>query len=228
MPAQMTADDMYRIENYILNKNQSGNLTPQQFNLINNQAQFDYLNFLLGDLRKYVPGRPISPVEWGQSARIRQALTPFIQPPTTLTVDGTTGLTPYPPDYEMWDAMYWGIYKQRVKFIQQGRLDSHLNSTINPIQRNPVFLSVYEGFQLYPISIGTTQLSYIRTPAQITWGYTNDIYGRPIYSAATSVDPQWQREDCLNIIARALKMIGVNLQAPDVSRYANEITNIGQ
>lgn len=224
MPASMTVDEMYRIEQFILNKNQNGTLPPSQFNLINTQAQYDHLQWLIGDIKKYLPGRPIPPVAWGQTAKIRQSLTPFIQPPTTLNIDGITGLTPYPPDYEMWDTMYWGIYKQRVKFIQQGRLDSHLNSAISPVSRNPVFLSIYTGFQLYPTSIGTTQLSYIRSPRAIIWGYTNDIYNRPIYNPATSSDPEWEREDCMEIIARALRMVGVNLQSAAVSQYAKEIT----
>lgn len=227
MPASLSADEMYKIEQLILNKNQNGYFPPEQFDIVNNQAQYDYLNTLLGDFRKYQVGRPIPPVAWGQTAKIRQSLTPFVQPPTTLTVNGTTGLAAYPPDYEMWDAMYWGIYKQPVKFIQQGRLASHLNSSINPISRNPAFLSIYTGFQIYPTNIGTTDLSYIRTPRNIHWGSDPDIYGRKIYNAATSSDPEWDRVDCIQIIVRAMRMMGVNLQAPEVNQYAEQIKNVG-
>lgn len=228
MPAEMTVDELYKIEQLIINNNQNGNLTPDRFNLINEQAQYDYMEFLLGDFRKYTPGRPIPPVAWGMTGRIRQSLTPFIQPPTTLNVDPITGLTSYPPEYQMWDAMYWGIYKERVKFIQQGRLASHLNSRINPVSRNPVFLSVYRGFQIYPTNIGTTQISYIRTPRPIRWSYTLDVNGRPVYNAATSSNPEWNREDMLQIIVRAMRMMGVNLQAAQVSQYAEQVKNNGQ
>lgn len=228
MPAEISVDEMFRIEKLIINSNQNGNLTPDKFNLINEQAQYDLLEYLLGDLRRYQHGRPIPPVAWGMTARVRESLTPFIQPPTTLTVDGSTGIALWPPNYEMWDAMYWGIYKQRVKFIQQGRLDSHVNSAISPVSRNPVFLSVYRGFQVYPIDIGTTQLSYIRTPRAIRWGYTNDIYNRQVYNPLTSSQPQWNREDILQIIVRAMRMMGVNLQAVQVSQYADQIKNQGQ
>lgn len=228
MPAVLSVNEMYLIEKFILNKNQNGNLTPDMFNIINNQAQYDYLEFLLGDFRKYMNGRPIPPVAWGMTARIRESLTPFIQPPTTLTVNSSTGLVDNPPDYEMWDAMYWGIYKKRVKFIQQGRLDSHINSTINPVSRNPVFLSVYQGFQVYPVNIGTTQLSYIRSPREIRWGSTPDIYGRKVYNSATSQNPEWQRMDLMEVMARALRMVGVNLQAAQVSQYADQIKATGQ
>lgn len=228
MAAEITVDEMYKIERLIINNNQNGNLTPEKFNLTNGQAQFDYMEYLLGDFRRYTMGRPIPPVAWGMTARIRQSLTPFIQPPTTLTVDPITGQTLNPPDYEMWDAMYWSIYRKRVKFIQQERLDSHINSTINPVSRNPVFLSIYNGFQIYPFDIGSTFLSYIRTPRPIVWGYTLDVNGRPVYNPATSSDPQWNRTDIIQIMVRALRMMGVNLQAAQVSQYADQIKNIGQ
>ncbi len=228
MPAVMTVDEVYQITLFVLNKNQQGNLRPSDFNRIINQAQFSYFNYLLGEFQRYQPGRPISTVEWGQNAHIRERLTPFVQPPTTLAIDPVTGNTPYPSEYEMWDAMYWGIYKKPVKFIQQDRLASHLNSYIRPIATNPVFLSIYTGFTLYPNAIGTTQLSYIRTPATINWNNTTDIYGRPIYTPVGSVDPQWRREDMLQIIVRALAMVGVNLQAPAVAQYAEQIKQGGQ
>jgi hypothetical protein len=227
MPAEISVDEMYQIEKLIINNNQNGNLSPEKFNIINEQAQYDYLNSLLGDIRKYSLGRPVPPAAWGMTARIRESLTPFIQPPTTISVNGTTGIANNPPDYEMWDAMYWGIYKNRVKFIQQGRLDSHINSTINPISRNPVFLSIYNGFQVYPNSIGNVALSYIRSPRPIRWGYTLDVNGRAVYNAALSSQPQWQREDIIEVIMRAMRMMGVNLQAAQVIQYAEQIKNQG-
>lgn len=228
MPAEMSVDDVYSLMAYALNKNQQGNLPPDKFNLIINTASFSYFNYLLGEYQRYQPGRPIAPVEFGQNAHIRESLTPFIQPPTTLTIDPVTGRTVYPPDYEMWDAMYYGIYKQPVKFIQQDRLASHLNSYIRPITSNPVFLSVYQGFQIYPINVGNTELSYLRRPKNIAWNYTTDIYGRPIYNPATSESPDWRRKDILQVIVRALALVGVNLQAPVVEQYAERIKQGGQ
>lgn len=227
MPVEMTVDEVYQLTNYALNKNQQGNLPPEKFNLIINQASFSYFNYLLGEYQKYQPGRPIATVEFGQNAHIRESLTPFIQQPTQLTIDGQ-GRAAYPTDYEMWDAMYWGIYKKPVKFVQQDRLSSHLNSYIRPIVQNPVFLSIYTGFQLYPTNIGQTELSYLRRPKNIQWNYTNDIYGRPVYSAATSQNPDWRRKDILQVIVRALALVGVNLQAPVVSQYAETIKQTGQ
>lgn len=228
MAAVLSVDTMYSIEKDILNKNQNGPFTPDRFNRLNNQAQFDYMNSLLGDIRKYSLGRPIPPAAWGMTARIRESLTPFILAPTTLAVNGTTGVVTLPADYEMWDATYWGSTMKPVKFIQQGRLASHLNSTINPIDRNPVFLSIKDELTIYPNNIGSIKLSYIRTPAEIVWAYTSDSNGRPIYDSASSTDPEWQIFDIMQIMARALRMMGVNLSAAQVSQFAEGIKQAGQ
>jgi len=228
MSAVLSVDEMYSIEKNILNKNQNGNFPPDVFNRFNNQAQYDYMSSLLGDIRKYSLGRPIPPSAWGMTARIRESLTPFIYAPVTIPVNATTGNALLPSDYEMWDAAYWGSNMDRVKFIQQGRLYSHLNSRINPIARNPVFMSIYNNLTVYPKNIGTINLSYIRTPAEIVWAYKLDINGRAVYDPINSVDPEWQRMDCMQIMARALRMMGVNLSAAQVSQYAESIKTTGQ
>lgn len=227
MSAVLSVDTMYSIEKDILNKNQNGPFTPDMFNRLNNQAQFDYMDYLLGRMQGYQPGRPIPSVAWGMTARVRESLTPFILAPSTLAVNGTTGAVTLPSNYEMWDAMYWGANMARVKFIQQGRLYSHLNSTINPIARNPVFLSIKDQLTVYPNNIGNIQLSYVRTPAQIVWAYTLDANQRPVFNSAASTNPEWQRFDIMQIISRALHMMGVSLSAAQVSQYANEVKTVG-
>lgn len=228
MPAILTVNEMYLIEQDILNKNQNGYFDPEQFDRINNQAQFDYLDAVLGDVRKYVTGRPIPAAAWGMTARVRESLTPFITTPVSIAVGAGTGIALNPSDYEMWDAMFWGPTRKRVKFIQQGRLASHVNSTINPVATNPVFLSVDTGFLVYPFDIGNVELSYIRTPGPIHWGYTEDPDGIPIYDPGTSTNPEWQRFDCMQIIARAMDIMAAELQAANVKQYASEIKTVGQ
>jgi hypothetical protein len=223
----MDINEMYELIKFIIRKNQNGNLNPSSFNLIINTAQISYMDYLLGEFQKYTPGRPWAAVEFGQNQDIRQRLSPFILPPVTLTIDGT-GRASYPAGYLNSDAMYYGIYRRRVKYIQQDRLDSHINSYIDPVSTNPVYLIDEEGFQFYPINLGTAQLSYIKQPDSLVWGYTPDIYNRPVYNPGTSVQPQWNDLDSLEIVVRALAQVGVNLQLRDVEQYANIIKTTGQ
>ena len=93
----MNIDDMYKICQYAINKSQNGYLTSSEFNLLVNQAQTSYLDYLLGEFQQYQYGRAQARVSYSQNEDIRQRLSPLITE-TTLSINGT-GIASYPPDY---------------------------------------------------------------------------------------------------------------------------------
>lgn len=222
----MTADFAYSIILTAASKNQGGYINPGLFNLVINQAQLSYMDYLLGQPEQFQPGRPQARVNYGMSETVRNILTPFIGVPTSLTVNAN-GQANYPDDYQATDAMYT-IAMDRIRYVQQDSLYSYLNSTIDPVAKNPIYLIQNIGFQFYPVTIGTALLSYVKTPPEIFWAYTPLPNGRPQYNAGSSSDPIWYATDMLEVIARALKLVGVNLQAPMITQYANDIQKTGQ
>jgi len=185
----MNINDMYQICQYAINKAQNGYLTPSQFNLLANQAQTSYQDYLLGEFQQYQYGRPQAKVNYSQNSDTRQRLTPFIYE-TTLTIDGS-GVSPYPSNYLQTDALRT-IANDRIRFVQQDSLYSYVNSGIDPVATNPIYLftavtSTYPngGFQFYPITLGSAILDYIIAAPYIQWGYCLDSNGRPVYNPAT-------------------------------------------
>ena len=221
----MTINDVYTLIQYIINKNQDGYLSPDEFNLIINQAQTSFLNYLLGEFQQYQVQHPQPRLAYSQNETTRQRLEPFIKE-TALTVD-SGGFSNYPVDYEQVDAMLSLYNFYRIRYIQQDSQFSYLRSVIDPVATNPVFLIKRGGFQFYPINT-QAYLSYVSTPPAMFWANINNIYGIPIWDQANSTDPAWYDVDILEIIVRALRMVGVNLQQNDVSAYANEIKQTGQ
>jgi len=165
-------------------------------------------------------------VQFGMNEQTRQSLTALIQRPVPLTIDGT-GLALYPADFQQVDAMYTSTM-DRIRYVPQHKSYSYTNSVIDPVATNPIYLIVDQGFQFYPIALGTASLSYVKTPPKIVWGFTPDANGLPVYDIATSVDPVWYDADCLQVIVRALEFVGVNLQFGQVEQYANKIKTQGQ
>ncbi len=224
----MDVNECYRIVLLATAKNtQDGYVSPDDFNLAMNNGQRMYLDYLLGEYQKYQPQRPIAVVEFGQNERIRESLAPLIYG-ANLFPNTTTGIAPFPADYEYSDNM-WGLYGfYNIRFAQQDRLDSFIHSSIDPIAENPVYLIQHEGFHFFPQNYGSARLSYVRKPPSIVWGYVLDSNGIPVYNPATSQNPVWGESDILQVIARALQWIGVNLQFNMVVSYANEIKTQGQ
>lgn len=195
-------------------------------------GQTSFLDYLLGQFQSYQSNRPLSRVQFGMNEIVRQRVTPLIKPPVPLTIDAT-GLAPYPTDFEQGDAM-WTNTNTRIRFVPQHKLFSYLNSQIDPIATNPIFLIQSNGFQFYPntnfngVSIPNVTLSYVGTPPAILWSSTPDANGRPIYNPGLSVSPVWYNVDMLEIITRALKFVGLNLQLPELNQYATQIQTQGQ
>ena len=225
----MNVNQVYEIIKYAAGKNlQQGYVSPEDFNnKLMPMAQDGYLDYLLGEYQKFQIQRPIAPVQFGQSERIRQSIAPLIYN-IQLFPNTTTGISPFPSDYEEVDNMWslYGLYN--IRFIQQPRANSFYRSSIDPIQLNPVYMLRQEGFQFLPLDIGGASMSYVRKPPPIHWGYTQVGDDEPVYDPLTSQDPIWSETDIMQIIVRALSLVGVNLQFNVLLGYAQEIKDKGQ
>ena len=225
----MTADFTYRLCQYIVNKNQDGYLTPNEFNLVINQAQLSFVNYLLGQYNQYQYGRPNPRIQYSETIQARQSLTSVIYG-YNLHID-QTGFSPYPADYIQRDRVQTIYGENLIRYAPPERLTPMLKSVIDVVSNeNPLFTIEQTGFRFYPNNLiyGQAKLHYVQTPPNIIWGYTLDGNGEPVYNPATSVDPVFSDTDMLYIVVRAMKIVGVSLQAGAVSQYANEVKNQGQ
>ena len=230
----MDANTVYNLLKFIPNQLQRGNLSPARINLIAQQAQTSFLDYCLGQMQQYQYGAPQSRVEYAVNETARLRLTPFIDAVTTLTID-VTGLAPYPPNFEQVDAMYMNnAQRTRIRFVPQHKAPNYISDPIDPVDSNPIYLLESDGFRFYPntnfdgVTLGTALLSYVHTPTPFNWAYTLDGNGRPQYDAGNSHGYDFYDVDCLEIIARGLRMIGINLAAGEVGQYAQQIIDKGQ
>jgi hypothetical protein len=230
----LDANTVYLLITDICNQLQRGNIPPDRLNRLVQQGQTSFLDYSLGELQQYQYGNPNARVQFGVNETARQRLTPFIPQPVVLTIDAT-GLAPYPNSFEQVDAMYMNLpTKPRVRFVPQHKAPNYISDPIDPVDTNPIYLLEDEGFRFYPNTafdgntLGTALLSYVQTPPVFNWAYTPDSQGRPLYDAGGSTGLSWFDVDCLEIIARALKMIAVNLSAPEIGVYAQNIIDKGQ
>lgn len=223
----MDVNVVYSIVKYAANKNQGSYISHEQFNtVLMPVAQRGYLDYLLGEYQKYQIKRPIAVVEIGNNQRVSTSLSPLIYGAVLPVFP--YGLAIPPNDWEYVNAM-WSLYGHyNIRWVNQDRLDSWYHSTIDPVNTNPIYLIDNEGFHFYPENIGFARMSYVRTPPAIVWGYDLDSNNRPVYNPLKSQQPIWADSDIIEIIVRALRLVGVNLQAGAVSQYAEEVKNTGQ
>ena len=223
----MDINQVYQIVLYATAKNLAqGYVSPNDFNLTINQAQRSYVAYLLGSFQQYTPGQPVARVEFGQNTVIRTRLAPIIYW-TDLSLDGD-GYCDYPEDYLQTDAMFTIYGYKRIRAVQQDSLYSYYNSAIDPIETNPIYILQDTGLHFFPEDLGEAKMSYVANPPEMLWGYTVDVNGIPIYDEPSSIQPVWDDASMLDIIVRALAIIGVNLQLNVVEQYSMVVKNQGQ
>ncbi len=225
----MTVDDVKKIIDFAIAKNNGqGYNTPDEFNNYIKVAETGYFDYLKGQYQKYQVQRSEAPVSFGQNQNIRTSLSDLVYG-AVLNINPSTGIAPYPSDFQMVDAM-WGVYGlYNIRFAQQDRLSGYYRSKIDPVEVYPIYIIEQEGFHFFPSTLGQARLSYLRTVPYMYWAYTDDpTTGEPIYNPSTSKQPIWGDMDVFQVIVRALALVGVNLQAGVVMTYANQIKTVGQ
>lgn len=305
----MSIDENFRLINYIAGKNQKGNITPENFNLIIKEANSQYMAFCLGQIEQFQYNNPKPRVALGGSELVTSKLSPFISSPTSLSINGS-GKANYPSDYVERIALYTSS-GSGIRWAAQERLSDYLDDPIDPVATNPIYLLEDVGFMFYPITLGSARLSYVKNGAIPYWGYNvsgslltltglnggtgyvdntylniplqggyginalatvivvggivtsvtitnsganfvvsnilttdnsylggtgtgfNIIVGtvsssqRAVYNPSTSQDLLWKEKDQMEVIARVLDKVGVNLIASQISQYANEVKTVG-
>jgi hypothetical protein len=123
----------------------------------------------------------------------------------------------------------WTFYGyRRIRYAAANFISSFYNSKIDQYPKYPFYTIEDIGFQFYPTDLGNATLSYVRTLPPMKWGYAYDSNDLPFYVEALSTQPVWYDQDLLEILARALRMTGVNLQLTQVSQFAEEMKKEGQ
>lgn len=220
----MTSKSIYDAVCYIINKHQGGHLSAAEFNQNFRVAEMHHMDFLVGELRRYQPGRPVPIVGIGMSKKINEALAPFRK---TIPINtGTTGEVPKPNNISIVEAMYKNDGNP-IRPVQAEELSEVLQNTIVKIEDHPRYVEYNTYWMVYPNNLGTGIATVIENPPHSKYAVTV-VNGREVYDSSNSIDPIWKNGDVVEIIGRMLKTIGVNLKDGEVMQYAQSVINQGE
>lgn len=220
----MTIDAVYQLVQFVLNKTQQGNISPDQFNAIAPSMQLSVINQILGNEQEYGPGRPIPRYGFGLNQKIMEDLRPIIKIPQSISF--SSGIGSYPAD---------GIYifnlvsvdGKLVRPVEQDEAILLNESVIKPpTTQYPCYYMLGGNMYILPSTITSGTITYVRRPLTPKWNYTisNDV---PIYNPTGSQDFELGELLHLRICAKILQMAGVNLSLGQVTEYAAAIEASG-
>ena len=156
---------VYRVVLAILNKEQRGYLTPDQFNRLGRQAQLDLFEKSFYDYnRAVIKGDRIgSASEYGDIAANIQEKIDVFSKSGTLTF--TSGVAPEPNDIYRTvlitingDTEVEQVKKTELAYLNSSKLTA-------PTALYPVYYSEGENIKIFPTSITSANIDYIKIPA---------------------------------------------------------------
>lgn len=109
-----------------------------------------------------------------------------------------------------------------VALVNEDVRAMRLNSQVDPVTvTSPIGEQVgQQTFRLYPASAYNGNITFLRKPRDVVFGYSV-ISGRVIvYNPLTSVQSEWAENFQNMILLKCLSSIGINLTSQEVSQYA--------
>ena len=221
----VSVDTVYQRVLAILNKEQRGYLTPQEFNLFANQVQRDIFEQYFYDINQF--GRM-----HGNDTEYSDMLNILNEKISGFEAEGAvTGGTALPADlYRLGTVkvQYVDPITAATKIAEAERLTKgeYIYIAQSPLTAPTVSRPIYTRDENQLKVYGPAQLTtavtcnYIKIPATAEWNYTM-VLGVPQYNAGTSTNFQLHESEEPELVEKILELSGMLLKTPDVYQYAN-------
>ncbi len=135
---------------------------------------------------------------------------------TSSTVTFTSGFGNKPAlyDYRTNAATISGtpaLNNLKVEIVPDGEWIERLADPIDVVSETRPICAIRDQIEIAPSMIASMKLFYLKRPATMVFGYTEDGDGNAIYDSGTSTDSDWPASCDTDVILRALGYLGIAL-----------------
>ena len=227
----INVNKVYRAVLSVLNREQRGYLTPDQFNRIGRMVQLDLLEKSFYEYNKFLNRKKMNAVnnDYGDiSTNIKDKIDMFSK---SSALSLTSGSVDLPSDYyrtisvttDSRGKILEEVNKTELPFIKSSKLTA-------PSTTYPIFYKASSTLNVLPDTITSVDLDYIKEPTDPIWGYTTGGSGQLIYSSSASTDFELHPSEEVDLITKILAFSGVVVKDPTVIQAASqeEVNKINQ
>ena len=221
----------------IANKEQRGYITPQEFNILANQAQMDLFEQYFYDKNQFSRVRGNKNTYADPLGILDEKISLFEVYETTLSTY-TSSHHILPTDlYRLSTVKLSGVVCDYMSIKDFNDILDH--PLLRPHANRPVYIKPNGGLKVYTnatdltasqvTSTSTVTCDYIKTPTDVVWGY-NVILGKAIYNSNTSTNFEMHESEEVNLINRILILAGITIKNTPLYQMASgeEIKDIQQ
>lgn len=221
----VTIDTVYQRVLAIANKEQRGYITPQEFNLLANQAQLDIFEQYFYDLNQFsrLPGNETRYADMIDIIEEKISIFEKFRQDVSMSAGGVGTL---PANTHKLGAVSYntGSGYVEIEHINQNELNKYINSPLTaPTTTRPIYIKTSEtAIQVYPTTIASAvTCNYIAKPASVSWNYTT-VLGEPLYNAANSTNFELHESEETELVLKVLELAGVTIKSPDLYQLSDK------
>ena len=219
----ISIDTVYQRVLAVLNKEQRGYITPQEFNLKANQAQLEIFEQYFYDLQQFKRVRENN-TEYSNMIKLIDEKISKFKKKSDLTF--SSNYFTFPADlHKIGTVIYNNIEVERIDAKEA--LAYELTPLGAATVSRPTYVQNIEntedtwGIKIYPSSIVSgVSATYIRKPATVNWAYT-EVDGNPLYNANNSINFELHDSDEPTLVIKILAYSGVIVREFDITEVAN-------
>ena len=228
---------VYKTVLLILNQQQRGYMTPDEFNKVATQVQLNIFERYEDDLNQMYRV-PQNDTEYANRVKNIEDNLQYFQRTGTTTgtnpftlVPGTTPFNDQPGAANITDTIYRlgsVIYKdiELSQYSQRNEILQILRSPLTqPTKSFPIYLYENNLVYVYPTTIINSvgeliTFSYLKSPANVVWGFGQGSLGQFQYNEAESVNFELNVSEQSNVVTRVLAYAGVIINDPTIIQVA--------
>ena len=226
----VSVDTVYQRVLGILNKEQRGYVTPQEFNLFANQAQLSIFEQYFYDINQF--GRLHgNDTEYSDMLNILEEKIQIFEQTDTLAY-GTSSFTLPSGIYRLGSVIYSNITTdafgvQSTALIEAELINKkdflyiNLSPLTKPTNTRPIYTYRGDEVQVFGDAEIDTNVScnYISKPASVSWAYQM-VFGEALYDATNSVDFPLHPSEETNLVLKILELAGILMNDPGLYQIA--------
>jgi hypothetical protein len=203
----------------VANKNNFGYITPEDFNLYAKQAQIDLFEDYFYQYNQWIVK---------QNARVSGSgfadIVKNIEDVINIFVSESTISSPFtlPSDLYFINRVRYG--NKEVDRVSHDKILMLNSSNLTaPSLLFPAYTSEANRINIYPDTISSLKVQYIRSPKDPKWTYSSLSGGEPMFnqSAVDYQDFELPLRDEPNLVAKILEYAGVSIREPELNVFGN-------
>lgn len=218
-------DLVYKTLQTIINKENNGYVSPTEFNLLANKVQEEIFREYFEDENrdKNRDNRGLTNKGYGNlDFNQRQLISQFSDKKTISLFDSKIAL---PTDlYLIEDDGVTSPEGTVIEEIERGAISYLLKSSSKPTTLYPVYERYSNFIEIYPSTITSCVVRYIRKPKPPVWTYSV-VGGKEMFNPSNTSyqDFELHSSEFSNIILRMLSAFSINLRELEITKIAEEL-----